>query len=146
MAMHEHFRQALVECDVALARKIWAHVNPGMPQPRTDAEALFSIHYARTIMETIHDNLRCYSHAWLVERRLPSGLPDRLKPVADRLYPRVVEGVGIAVKSLSPGGSDLVVPIREAMEDAVKECYADGETDPQVIKARMSEARRKVRG
>ena len=142
--MNDHFRQALIDGDVALCRKIMAHVYPKMPQPESDHDALVTMHYARTAANSIPLKYRAYSHRWLLERSLPSGLPDQLKPAADRLYPHVVDGVGIAVKTLSRSRSDLVVPIRKAMEDAVLDCYAEGDKDPELIKRRMQEARWKI--
>jgi hypothetical protein len=77
-----------------------------------------------------------------LERGLPSGLPDHLKPKADRIYPRTVEAVGVAVLATSADGVTRARAIEKAMSDAVAECYADGERDPEIIKSRMAEARR----
>jgi hypothetical protein len=52
--------------------------------------------------ETVSFKARAWSHRWLTERALPSGLPDRLKPSAERVYSRVVEGVGISVNCRNP--------------------------------------------
>src|ERR1044072_6980895 len=90
-------RRCLEECDVAGIRALWAQIPPGMPQPHTDAEALATIHRARTEANSIALRLRAYSHRWLEDRGLPSGLPDELRPRAERMYPRVVDGVGISV-------------------------------------------------
>jgi hypothetical protein len=74
---------------------------------------------------------------------MPSALPDWLRPRADRLYPKVVEGVGIAVRG--PGHKRaLALALRGAMEVVVQECYADGKTDPDFVRARMTEARERV--
>lgn len=141
--MNAHFLRCLVDLDVDSIRNLWHQVAPGLPQPRNDDEVLFCLHHARTQAESVTDSLRCYSHAWLTERALPSGLPDRLKAKADRLYPRVVEAVGIAVKSLS-GETERARAIEQAMSNAAAECYADGVRDAEVIKARMHAARLKV--
>jgi hypothetical protein len=135
------FRRCLIELDVVGICDLWFHVAPGMPQPKNNHEALVTLHLARTRAESIPDKLRCYSHAWLTERSLPTGLPDRLKAKADRLYPRVVKAVGIAVKALSSESEPRARAIEKAMSDAVQECYADGITDPEVIKARMHAVR-----
>lgn len=139
--MHDDFRKALENLDVTLARKIWRHVHPNMPQPKTDEEALQTMHYARTVMAPIAFKLRAYSHCWLMERNLPSGLPDRLRPSAQRLYPVTVSAVGISVKGNSVIGRELAPLIRSAMEKVVNEAYADGKTEPGFLKKRMLEAR-----
>lgn len=141
--LNDHFRQALIECDVELVRKMWAHVSPHLPQPKGDAETLAEIHYARTGAESIPFKHRAYSHRWLTERSYPSGLPDPLRPRAERLYPRIVEAVGIAVKSLA-GNKPLARAVGLAMKNAVKECNADGVKDPAIIRARMQEMKFRV--
>jgi hypothetical protein len=85
--------------------------------------------------------MRAYSHSWLCERGLPSALPDHLKPKADRLYPRVVEAVGVSVKDLSGRRREYARRLEMAMADAVAEAYADGRREPEFVKARMQEAR-----
>jgi hypothetical protein len=75
----------------------------------SDAEALVTLHHARTQAESIALKLRAWSHRWLLEHGYPSGLPDHLKPSAERIYPRVVEGVGISVNFRSP----ILQPITE---------------------------------
>lgn len=141
--MNAHFLRCLVELDVAGIRDLWHQVASEFPQPECDEDALFCLHHARTQADSVADTLRCYSHAWLIERALPSGLPDRLKARADRLYPRVVTAVGIAVKSLS-GETERARAIEQAMSDAVAECYADGVRDVRVIKDRMQAARKRM--
>lgn len=141
MSFEAEFRRCLIELDVIGACNLWFEAAPGLPQPKNNAEAIVTLHYARTQAESIPDKLRCYSHAWLCERNLPSGLPDALKPKADRLYPRIVKAVGIAVKALSAANEAQARAIAKAMSDAVAECYADGVTDPAVVKARMEAAR-----
>lgn len=136
------FHRCLAESDVAGVRRLAAHVFPGQKQPRNDHEALAMLHLARTQMMTMPFKLRAYSHRWLLDHNLPSTLPDRLKPKAERLYPTMVGVVGISVNS----GSDLLNPIvpiiHGAMVDAVQEAYANGKTDPAFVKGRMMEARK----
>jgi hypothetical protein len=62
------------------------------------------------------------------------------------MYPKVVKAVGVSVKSLSsaPASIQRAKYIQDRMSDAVMECYADGEKDDTVIKARMQEAREKA--
>ena len=138
------FRRCLIELDVVGICDLWFHVSPHLPQPKNNEEALIMMHYARTETQSISSRLRCYSHAWLCERGLPSNLPDQLKPKASRLYPHKVKAVGIAVKAISAEGALRARIIERVMSDAVMECYADGVTDPQVIKARMDAARLRV--
>jgi len=140
--MHEHFRAALESLDVPLLRKMWGHIAPNMPQPESDEVALQTAHYARTI-SPFPFKLRAYSHAWLMERNLPSGLPDHMRPRAQRLYPITVGSVGIAVKGSTELGRAAAPQIRAVMEDAVHEAYADGHKDqPAIVKGRMMEARK----
>jgi hypothetical protein len=143
-AYADHFRRCLEECDVATARKIWAHVAPGMPQPATDFEALITLHHARTQCVAIRMRLRAWSHRWLLDHGLPSGLPDRLKPRAERIYPQVVSAVGISVNATSSRRLALAEAMQGAMEYAVLEAYADHQTEPAFVKTRMIAARDRV--
>jgi hypothetical protein len=142
--MHPHageFRRCLEQLDVAAIRKLWRHVSPHLAQPKDDAEALISLHHARTQTESIPLKLRAWSHRWLLDHGMPSGLPDHLKARAERLYPHVVEGVGISVNFRSPILQPITSHVRGAMEDAVSEAYADKRTEPAFLKARMQEAK-----
>jgi hypothetical protein len=143
-AFADHFRRALEECDVRTVRRIWTHVAPGMPQPASDAEALTAIHYARTQTISLELRHRAWSHRWLLDHGFPSGLPDELRPKAERLYPGTAHGVGISVNVRSRASLPLGNAVQKAMEDAVSEAYADRRTDPVFVKARMMAARDKV--
>ena len=138
------FRRCLIDLDVVGICDLWFHVSSHLPQPKNNEEALVTMHYARTHARSIPIKLRCYSHAWLCERGLPSGLPDCWKPKAARLYPHTVKAVGVAVKAMSAENVPRARAIEKAMSDAAMECYADGVTDPQVIKTRMDAARMRV--
>ena len=138
------FRRCLIDLDVVGICDLWFHVNPHLPQPKNNDEALATIHYARTQANSIPLKLRCYSHAWLCERGLPSGLPDHWKSKASRLYPHEVRAVGVAVKAMSAASEPLARAIEKAMSAAVAECYADGVTDPDIVKSRMDAARQRV--
>jgi hypothetical protein len=137
----DDFRAALEAGDVRLCKKMWAAFNPHLPQPE-DPEA--AMHMARTVAETVSFKARAYSHCWLTERGLPSQLPDRLKPSAERLYPRPVEAVGISVNCRNPWLKPAMVEVREAMEAIVSDCYANGDTNPLIVKPRMQEARERT--
>ena len=138
------FRRCLIELDVVGICDLWFHVSPHLPQPKNNEEVLVTIHYARTTAQTVPLKLRCYSHAWLTERGLPSGLPDWWRPKAARLYPHQVTAVGVSVKALSEANAPLARAIEKAMSDAVQECYADGVTDPDIVKSRMDAVRQRV--
>lgn len=135
------FRRCLEECDVVAVRKLWQHIAPNAPQPASDFEALATIHRARTESMWASLSLRAYSHRWLLDHELPSALPDELRPKAERMYPRIVEGVGISVNTNSEILKPIVGEIRQAMSDAVMESYADGTTDPTYVKSRMMAAK-----
>lgn len=134
-------RRCLEDGDVQGVRKLWAHLSPHLPQPVSDLDALKVMHMARTHAASVKFRLRAYSHHWLTEHGLPSGLPDHLRPRAERMYPRIVDAVGIAVKSRLP---DLRLELETAMSAAVMEAYADNRKDPSFVKARMMEARERV--
>lgn len=138
MSMNEHFREALERLDIPLARKMWAHVMPHMPQPPTDGEALIIMHVARTHSEAISFRARAYSHSWLIERGIPSKLPDELRPRAERMYPQPIAAVGIAVQNRTP----VALAIRGSMEDAVRDA---GVSNPQLTKRAMMSARERIR-
>lgn len=138
------FRRLLEDRDVARLRSAYAQIMPHLPQPKDDAQAEVIMHLARTtaqIVEAIPFAKVAYSHRWLVERGLPSQLPDKLKPKAERLYPKIVHAVGIAVGSSSAHMKPAADMIRKAMEDAVSDCYANGDTDPAFVKLRLMAAR-----
>lgn len=138
------FHRCLIELDVAGVRRLWARFETEH-QPTTANEALIALHHARTRAQSVPFNMRAYSHRWLCERDLPSGLPDELKPKAERVHSRIVEAVGVSVKAMSEANVPLAKAIERAMSDAVAEAYADGKRDPEFVKARMEEARARVR-
>lgn len=144
MSVENHsaeFRRAMENLDAAQAIKLWAHVFPHLPAIHDRAGALAMLHHARTQAPILADKLRFYSHRWLLDHGLPSGLPDHLKPRAEREYPRIVKGVGIAVRS-SEAMKPFAVLVRGAMESAVLEADADGLLDDvEHVRRRMAEAR-----
>jgi hypothetical protein len=136
-------QECLVSLDLERARAIWQAVNPHLKPITTDAEMLATLHLARTQNDAVDDRLRFYSHCWLMERGLPSMLPDHLKPAADRMYPRKQSAVGISVNSQSELFRPVLSHVRTAMEGAVNELYADGHAENiKLIRHRMFEARR----
>jgi len=140
--VHAHYANELVgyleAVDVEGMRILWSNVAPHMPL-HDDAGMVVAIHMARTETKAVRFASRAYSHAWLMERGYPSLLPDELKPKAQRLYPVVASGVGIAVRSKY---EEVRFAVEGAMRDAVLEAEAHGRlTDAPFVKARMSEAR-----
>ena len=86
-----------------------------------------------------------YSHSWLKERGLPSMLPDHMRASAERMYPIATRAVGISVNATSPLLKTVTVPVREAMETAVMEAFADGASDA-TVKRHMMEAKDRALG
>lgn len=138
------FRRALEDGDIAALRGLWAVAAPHLPQPKSDAEAEIVMHRARTEAASVSLAARAWSHRWLVERQLPSGLPDALRPKAEQLCPIVAEGVGISVRARSPIFAPAAAEMQRAMEGAVADAYADGRRDPAFVRARMAEARERT--
>lgn len=137
-------RECMINLEIGRARRCWSEIAPDMPQPASDDEVYATLHHARTQSESIPVALRFWSHRWLLDHGLPSGLPDHLKPNAERSFPRIVEAVGVSVRAMSTASAPLAKAIELAMSDAVAECYADGKTSPSFIKDRMEEARRRI--
>lgn len=139
------FRRCLEDCDVAGMRALWAQHSPHLDQPKSDADALASLHMARTQAESLSLKHRAYSHAWLSERGLPSMLPDHLKPAAQQIHPVVALGVGIAVKAASESTKPAAEKIQAAMQAAVLEAAADNRLgDSAHVKERIDAARAKA--
>lgn len=144
------FRALLEAGDVDALRKAWSRVAPHLPQPATREAAEVAMHHARTQTVSLPLRARAWSHRWLSERALPSGLPDPLRPRAERMFPRIAEGVGISVNFKSAWMKPAAAEVRGAMEDAVSEAYAEARSgqrpDPGFVAARMKDAKsRKLR-
>lgn len=135
------FRNLLEAGDVEGLRASWSSLFSGMPQPETREQAEIAMHYARTQANSIALRARAYSHRWLTERDLLSGLPDVLRPSAERMYPVVAAAVGISVNTHNPFLRPAMAEVQGSMENAVMDAYADGRTDPVFVTARMNEAR-----
>lgn len=132
----------LADGDFRALRNHWSDVFPHLPGPESDSDAETALHMARTHSPDVAFRLRAWSHRWLTERDMPSGLPDELKPKAERLYPRVASAVGIAIKGTTKIMQAAAPLIRAAMEHAVLDAEADGRLeDSDFVKARMMEAR-----
>jgi hypothetical protein len=138
-------RRVLVDCDVPGFNRLWRHVAPHLPQPVDSEESLASIHLARTHTHNIPLRLRAYSHRWLLDNGYPSGLPDHLRPKAERIYPRIVEAVGTSCRFSSRILRPVTPVIRGAMKDAVLELYGDSRSpQPLLVRRRVLEAKDKA--
>lgn len=136
------FRNLLEAGDVEGCRRFWRKHAPNMPQPESSQAAEIVMHIARTEAASVKFECRAWSHAWLMERGLPSRLPDQLKPAAQRIYPVKAVAVGISVQFKSPWLKDAGIAVRTAMESAVLEAHADGRLeDSEFVKGRMMHAR-----
>ena len=142
------FRRCLFELDIAGLRRAQTEVKElaCFPPAASDAEILLCAHQVRTAIarEGMHpwEFRRCaYSHSWLIERGFESKLADHLKPKAQRLYPIIVDAVGIAAKTLGNRSTPLNRAVEKAMSDVVLDFYADGKKEPEPIKKRMREVR-----
>ncbi len=131
--------------DVEGCRAFWRKAAPHLPQPETREQAEVTMHIARTAAQSVGLKARAYSHAWLLERGMPSQLPDELKPSAQRLYPVIATGVGISTNFRSPHMKGAETIVRGAMEAAVLEAEADGRLgDPAFVSRRMAEAKERT--
>lgn len=143
--MQDEFHAALESGDVKLVAKASARLFPHLPQPESLEAVEASMHMARTQMPTISFKARAYSHRWLTERGLPSQLPDDLKPKAEQVHPKIVEGVLVAVMVQDEEMRPLADEVEKAMNIAVEDCYANGDTDPELVRQQMMAARARTR-
>lgn len=133
------FKRCMDTLDVAQARRLWRHVCPHLPQPSTDKAMLAQLHMARTMSPLMTRAQRFYSHRYLLDHGMPSGLPDEMKPLYERLYPRVETGVGLALHG--SGWFKPAIPlVGKAMTDSIQDTLADGVKDPVIIRERMLDA------
>jgi len=145
MGAQEEFRAALVDGDFRKLARISHITEPHLPRV-TDAEAEVIMHRATTEARSVPLKLRAYSHRWLSERCIPSGLPMNLRPKAERMVPQIQLGVGLAVKTTNAELRGAAILIRGAMEDAVLDAEAEGRLgDSGFVKARIDEARLRER-
>lgn len=140
MAARDEFQAALAESDFRKLRRISEAQEPHLPR-LSDKQAELIMHQARTASRSLPLKARAWSHRWLCERGEESLLPDRLRPSAEQICPRVALGVGLAVKT-SPDLAEAGRIIRGAMEDAVLDAEAHGKlADGVFVRARILEAR-----
>lgn len=131
------FRQLLEDGDVDGLRRFWAASARHLPQPSTREDAEITMHLARTAAESVTLPARRYSDQWLRERGHPSQLPDDLKPT-------IAEAVGISVSFRSSVLAPAALEVRGAMEHAVEDCYANGDTAVPIVRLQMQAARDKT--
>lgn len=139
------FTRALEDGDLRRLRGMWAQLAPHLPQPESDEQAEVIMHHARTQAKAVRFKYRAYSHRWLRERGLPSGLPDTLRPKAERIYPIEVLAIGISVNFRSAWMKPAAAEVRGAMEHAVLDAQAEGRlADSAFVSERMAEAKRRT--
>jgi len=130
------------EIDVKRAMGIWKSERPNAAQPENEYQATMMLHYARARMPSMPEQLRFYSHSWLINNGFPSELPDELKPKAQRMYPILAGAVGVSSGSLGGRKSAFNYAIDKVMSDAVLETHADGyKLDSPIVKHRILEMR-----
>lgn len=135
-------RRCLLELDVAAHRRLHRHLCPHHDQPATDREALITMHLARAMRADLPLKARAYSHRWLLDNGLPSPLPDNLKPMADRLYPRVAEAVMVSAMARSDMFKPAAALIQNAMVAVAEDTFAtDKKVDHIKLRADLREAR-----
>ena len=127
-------RAILIDGDVDTYRKL-------MPAGTTRAQAEIGLHISRTHAESVPFKLRAYSHRWLLERSLPSKLPNILRPKAERIEKVVQEGVAISANVRDPIMMPVAIEIRTAMENIVNDMYSSGTPDPVKLRREMMFAR-----
>jgi hypothetical protein len=142
MSLASQFRQALQDGDLVALRGVWATAMPHLPQPADDADAEAVMHRARTEAECVTLRGRAWSHRWLTERGLPSGLPDELKPRAERIRPRVIEAVGVSLNFRADWMAPAKPIVTKVVTDAIEDAYAGSAApDPAKLRTRMDEVR-----
>lgn len=148
MKADDAVRQCMLDLDARRARTIWRVIAPHLPPCDSDADMLITLHVMRTedshLTQWFPEKLRFYSHRWLLDKGLPSKLPDRLKPRADRLCPKKVRVLGYAPAGAA--GEEACATIGAAMFEKFQELEADGTTDktraePEIQRARFKERR-----
>lgn len=130
------FRQCLTTLDVPLMRRLWKHVAPHLPQPKTDIETLLAMHMARVRMMTLPEEARAYSEQWLIDHRVA----------------RDTFAVGISVKAASspdPGQRRRGVYVQNEMAYSVEQSLRfgirlDDPKDAAEVKRRMMVARERA--
>lgn len=129
--------------DVAGLRKLWAHMAPHLPQPKSDYEVQVMMHSARTQSVSLAFKARAYSHQWLLANGLPSGLPNALRPRAEQADLKFAFGVGIAIKvaSSDPAKKALAHSIQTAMGRAIEGAFAERRVETGYLREVMGAAR-----
>lgn len=130
--------QALADGAAGWFRRHWTMLFPGFPPPTSDREAEATMHHARTQSAGLLLAKRLYSHAWLEERGLPSGLPDDLRP--ERPERRIVRAVAVGVRSRRLSDADAR-ELERVMAAAGGEAILAGVMDDREISRAMWAAR-----
>ena len=137
------FLRCLMEGDLRGIMALHRHIAPFAAE-MTPADALVSLHIARMEANSIPEQAKRWSRAWLLdngyERR--DGRWQRTDTKERTVF---AEAVGIS--SSSPGGhkTPLNYRIQAAMEDSLLNSLAKGIFEPQKQKEGMMKARAKIR-
>ena len=123
-------KRCIIELDIDAAQRLWHHMAPHMAKPESDEQTLMVLHMARTALDSAKFEARAYSHAWLCERSLPSQLPDKLKPRADRLYPRIVTAAAYSINFKSSFLKPIKSLVMKAIDERMNELWADSKKTP----------------
>jgi hypothetical protein len=129
-AHHAEMQRCILELDAVAVQKLWRHIAPHMSQPQSDEEALAGLHMARTGLAAAPFPARAYSHSWLMERGLPSQLPDRLKPRAERLYPWIVTAAAFSINFRSKFLRPIESLVTGAISKRMCELWAEHKKAP----------------
>ncbi len=147
-------RRCLVDCDIDALLRLWHMLYPQQTPPTTRHDCLIAIHIARTASARLPFRFRAYSHQWLRDNLPPdvwqkaSQLPDELKPRAERMYPRIVEAVGVCVAGHGNKKTDYHHFVSTQLGHAVHEFYDfthNKVRDPEGLKRRTTEIHDKLR-
>jgi len=139
-------QRCIADLDVEAAQRLWHHMAPHMSQPKSSEETLAVLHMARTALDAAAFKDRAYSHAWLAERALPSQLPDRLKPRAERLYPHIVTAAAYSINYKSVFLRPIKPLVMKAIGEKINELWADhkGKPDPQLVLKTICDTKNKT--
>lgn len=137
------FLRCLNDLDLVAARRLWAVHYPNDDAIRTDFEAAAVLHCARTLNSRVPERKRLYSHNWLLDHGLPSGLPEALKPRAERAEAQYIDSVIIGrVDDPDSFLAPIWRVVQARMERRCAELQADGlMKDPAKLRALLLEAR-----
>jgi len=138
--MQSDYYRALEAGDSKELRRLWSHSHSHLPQV-SEKEAEKMLHLARCGTGTLPLKLRAYSHRWLVERNIPSPLPDEIRPECERLYPRIADSVALCFRASNPAFKEVAAYAQHKASLAVEEMWAENDKDPLRVRNRIKEVK-----